>query len=171
MPDARFTAALLADQATPDYPERMKTFGQLVGEWAVANRFRAEAGDDWVESERRWLFSYVLDGRGVQDVIIGSDREGASDDTVFGTTLRVYDRTIGAWRVNYFSPHSGEYCALVASGYRDGVRQDGTQTDGRPIRWNFSAITPDSFEWDGWVSDDEGATWWQQQHMVATRLS
>ena len=44
-----------------------------------------------------------------------------------------------------------------------------SQTDGRPIRWNFSNITEESFEWDGWVSDDEGRTWWLEQHIDAKR--
>src|SRR4051812_7558617 len=72
-----------------------------------------------------------------------------------GSTVRVYDTALGAWRVSWFGAEKGDFCTLVATPYRrDGIRQDGTQTDGRPIRWNFSNITDESFEWDGWVSDD-----------------
>jgi hypothetical protein len=72
--------------------------------------------------------------------------------------------------VSYFAPALGEYCQLVATPYRHGVRQEGTRTDGRPIRWNFTGITPDSFTWEGWVSADEGATWQLVERTEATRI-
>jgi hypothetical protein len=162
-----FGEALIASEATAEYPERMKRFGQLVGTWDVTSRFLDESSGEWVESRRTWIFSFILDGRGVQDVLIGTERR---EHVVAGTTVRVYDPNLGAWRVNWFGPLAGDYCVLVASGYRNGIRQDGSQTDGRPIRWNFSNITPDSFEWDGWVSNDDGATYWHQQHMDARRI-
>jgi hypothetical protein len=107
----------------------------------------------------------------VQDVLVARDPERPDDVAAHGSTMRVYDPTLGAWRVSWFGAEAGDFCTLVATPHRrDGIRQDGTQTDGRPIRWNFSNITEESFEWDGWVSDDEGRTWWLEQHIDATRV-
>jgi hypothetical protein len=165
-----FVGALVASGPTSNYPERMRRFGQLVGSWSIASRTLNEHTQEWAEAELTWTFAYVLDGRAVQDVLTGPSRGNPSVTEARGSTIRAYDPVLGVWRVNWFSPASGDYCTLVATGHRDGIRQDGTQTDGRPIRWNFSAITQDSFAWDGWVSNDEGATWWLEQHMDGRRI-
>ena len=167
--DDSFARALVASGPQSAHPDRMRLFGQLVGTWQVTNRMLDEWAGTWSVTALEWTFAYVLDGRAVQDVLVGPNAAEPDARIALGTTVRVYDPQLGVWRVNWFGTASGGYCAPVASGHRDGIRQDGTQTDGRPIRWNFSAITPDSFAWDGWVSNDEGATWWLEQHMDAVR--
>ncbi|WP_295118391.1 hypothetical protein [uncultured Leifsonia sp.] len=168
--DSLFARALIATGPTPERPQRMQLFGRLVGSWRADVRFLDETTGAWRESVAEWVFAYTLGGRAVQDVLIA--RDAADPDLLDGrgSTVRVYDPTLGAWRVNWFGAAAGDFCTLVATPHRrNGIRQDGTQTDGRPIRWNFSNITDDSFEWDGWVSNDEGRTWWLEQHLEATR--
>ena len=167
--DETFVRALVAPGPQSAHPDRMTLFGQLVGTWQVTNRLLDESTGEWSEASLVWTFAYVLDGRAVQDVLVRPHGDDPDARTALGTTVRVYDPQLGVWRVNWFGTASGDYCTLVASGHRDGIRQDGTQTDGRPIRWNFSAIAADSFAWDGWVSNDEGATWWLEQHMDVVR--
>jgi hypothetical protein len=165
-----FARALIASGPTDAHPKRMATFGRLVGSWKVRGAFLSESTREWTETDRTWIFSYVLGGRAVQDVLLGSDGDAGSDD-VAGTTVRVYDPIAGMWRISWFGTLAGDYCTLAGTAHkRDGIRQDGTQTDGRPIRWNFSKITDESFAWDGWVSDDDGRTWWLEQHMDAARV-
>lgn len=168
--DAAFARALVAAGPTPVRPQRMQLFGQLVGSWRAECRFLDEESGAWSEFTTDWLFAYTLGGRAVQDVLVAPAVSDPSMTEAKGTTIRVYDAVLGLWRVSWFGAVAGDFCTLVASAHhRDGIRQDGTQTDGRPIRWNFSAITADSFSWDGWVSDDEGSTWWLEQHIDATR--
>ena len=164
-----FAEHLTADGPNSHKPKRLELFGRLVGSWRVHDRQLDVATGLWIGSERQWIFSWILDGRGVQDVIVAL--EGDNDGVTLGTTVRVYDRALGLWRVNWFGPAAGNYCTLVASAHRNGIRQDGTDTDGQPIRWNFSNVTTDSFEWDGWISLDDGATWLLEQHMEARRES
>jgi hypothetical protein len=168
--DEAFAKALIATGPTPARPQRMRLFGQLVGRWHAECRLLDEESGAWSEFETDWIFAYTLGGRAVQDVLVAPT---ASDPAVVeskGTTIRVYDPVLGAWRVSWFGAVAGDFCTLVATGHRDGIRQDGTQTDGRPIRWNFSGITDETFAWDGWVSDDEGRTWWLEQHIDARRV-
>ncbi len=167
--DASFASALIATGPTPVRPQRMHLFGQLVGSWRAECRFLDEESGAWSEFGTDWIFAYTLGGRAVQDVLVAPSATDPTRMESKGTTVRVYDPVLGAWRVSWFGAVGGDFCTLVATGHRDGIRQDGTQTDGRPIRWNFSSITEDSFEWDGWVSDDEGRTWWLEQHIDATR--
>lgn len=165
-----FANALIATGPTPVRPQRMHLFGQLVGQWRAECRLLDEESGAWSEFETDWIFAYTLGGRAVQDVLVAPSASDPGTLEAKGTTVRVYDPVLGAWRVNWFGAVAGDFCTLVASGHRDGIRQDGTQTDGRPIRWNFSGITDDAFAWDGWVSDDEGRTWWLEQHIDARRV-
>lgn len=168
--DELFARALIASGPTPERPQRMHLFGQLVGSWRAEVRLLDERTGEWGHFTNEWVFAYTLGGRAVQDVLVARDPDDPERLEGRGSTVRVYDSALGAWRVSWFGAAAGDFCTLVATPYRrDGIRQDGTQTDGRPIRWNFSGITAESFEWDGWVSDDEGRTWWLEQHIDATR--
>ena len=134
----------------------MRRFGQLVGTWAAHGSRLDEATGEWAERDFTWIVQFILDGRAVQDVeVVASSTHPSGFETV-ATAVRVYDQLAGAWRVSYFAPTIGEYCHLIATPYRNGLRQDGTGTDGRPVRWNFTSITEDGYTWEGWVSDDEG---------------
>ena len=168
--DRAFARALISSGPTEHNPQRMQLFGRLVGSWTADVRLFRESTGLWTESVNEWIFAYTLGGRAVQDVLIVRDETDPEGVRGRGSTVRVYDTTVGAWRVSWFGAEAGDFCTLVATpDRRDGIRQDGTQTDGRPIRWNFSNITDESFEWDGWVSDDEGRTWWLEQHIDAKR--
>ncbi|MFC6356193.1 hypothetical protein [Luethyella okanaganae] len=164
-----FTEALVSEDATSEYPARMRRFGQLVGSWAARGHRLDEATGEWHDREFTWIVAFILDGRAVQDIEVVETEQGKRETVATG--VRVYDPLAGAWRVSFFSPKTGEYCHLIATSYRGGIRQDGTQTDERPIRWNFSEITADSYVWDGWVSNDGGSNWELTEHVEATRIT
>lgn len=165
-----FVNGLVASEAEPSLAGELELFGRLVGTWRVENRHRVGPDAEWRPAERTWVFSWIVAGRAVQDVILG----GPPGRDVTGTTVRAYDPRIAGWRVHWFGTANEDYCSLIARGHGDdGIRQDGVEhaPDGDiPIRWNFSAITRDSFTWDGWSSAG-GGSWWLEQHMDAQRLS
>ena len=162
-----FVAALLTDG--PKHPSRMRRFGQLVGTWHVSGSRLDDSTGEWADRDFTWVVAWVLDGSGIQDLEVITLADGSTQ--TIATALRVYDHVAGLTRVTYLSPAANQYCQLVANGWRDGIRQDGTQNDERPIRWNFSDITDDSYSWDGWVSDDDGANWRLVEHLEGTRIS
>ncbi|WP_022885279.1 hypothetical protein [Glaciibacter superstes] len=170
-PDPRFAEALIASGPTPEYPGRMRRFGKLVGSWAAKGSRLDEATGEWTEREFTWIVGFILDGRAVQDVEVEASPSHPSGFETVATAVRVYDAHAGAWRVSYFAPKSGEYCHLIATPYRNGIRQDGTGTDGRAVRWNFTAITADAYTWEGWVSADDGATWTLVERNEAVRIA
>ena len=153
----------------PDYAAELALFGQLVGRWRIAYRSRPRAGA-WTDSERTWIFSWALEGRAVESVLLDAE------DTEIGATMQVWDAKTGVWRVTSTGVN-GEASLLTGAAYGDtGIRLEGVEhtaahADGRAIRWTFSEIGPDSFEWDGWVADDiDGPNWEQEQHLVAARV-
>jgi hypothetical protein len=164
-----FVAGLVASDAEPTLADEIELFGRFVGSWQVENRYRPGPDAPWRTAARTWVFSWIVGGRAVQDVILG----GPPGQEVAGTTVRAYDARIAAWRVHWLGTANGDFCSLIARAHgADGIRQDGVEhlPDGAvPIRWNFSAITPESFTWDGWSSAG-GGPWWHEQHMDARRI-
>jgi hypothetical protein len=162
---------LIAPGPEPELADQLNLFGQFVGTWTVRNRYRPDPRSEWAEGERTWVFSWVLGGRAVQDVILGSDRDG-HPAVVAGSTMRAFDPALSGWRVNWFGTLHANFGSLIARGHEaDGIRQDGveyTTAGDVPIRWNFSGITERSFSWDGWSQSRDG-TWWLEQHMDAER--
>jgi hypothetical protein len=108
-------------------------------------------------------FAWVLEGRAMQDVWMMPSRSQERPRTdimnSYGTTLRIWDPTLGAWRVTWFNP---------VTGTRD--VQVGRHGDGTPIRWIFSEITPDSFRWTGEVLEGDGETWKLEAEFRAQRV-
>jgi len=163
--------ALAADGPDPGYGDALGLYGWLIGSWEIDNRYFDEADGAWHAAKGLWHFGWILRGRGIQDVLTGLSSAGAGGGA--GTTVRVYDPNIDAWRVSWFGAFSGEYCTLVGRPDADGagIFQEGAGVDGRPLRWVFDDIQPDSFHWEGFVSDDGGDTWRLEQEMHARRVT
>jgi len=87
-----------------------------------------------------------------------------------GTTLRVWDATLQAWRVTWISPATGARVELVGRWNGKDVVQVGTFANGTPIRWIFSEITPDSFRWTGETLQADGHTWKLEGEFLAKRM-
>jgi hypothetical protein len=152
---------LVAGERSADIPERDDLYGWLVGAWDAEVRDLMPDGS-WRRGRGEWHFARVLEGRAIQDVWIAppvGERAGASrEGNRYGTSLRTYDRSSGLWHIVWVNPVSGARNDL--EGRRDGDRivQEGTDGDGRAIRWNFSDITASSFLWTGEAATDAG---WQ----------
>ena len=165
-------AALAATGRSPDVPPEMDLFGWFAGSWTLEVVAHDDA-QNVIRGTGEAHAAWVLEGRAVQDVFINprqSDRRPDSPKFAnwFGTTLRIYDPTIQAWRVNWFNPQDGVRCELVARRRGDRIVQEGHFADGTPIRWSFSEITDDSFLWRGERFEPDG-TWKLQVEFRARR--
>jgi hypothetical protein len=153
---------LPASRANPELGANADLYGQFIGSWDMENHQYDESRGEWFDSRGEVHFSWILEGRAVQDL-------WGNPTTGFGTTIRCYDLAIDAWRVGWYAPRSGIYCTLI--GRQDGkmIMQEGQQQDGRPIRWSFHDVTPDSFVWRGEISDDGGKSYRLEQEMHCRR--
>ena len=90
-----------------------------------------------------------------------SDRHPDSDraNNMYGSTLRVWDAAIQAWRIRWINPVSGHEERQTGRKIGDQVVQIGARLDGTPTRWRFTEITPDSFHWLGDALEPDGQTW------------
>jgi len=166
--------ALAASERSPEIPEEMDVYGWLIGSWTL-DVVGYEDDAKVIHSRGEAHFAWVLEGRAVQDVFINPRRSEREPDSPkfanwFGTTLRVYDPTIKAWRANWFNPHDGIRAELIGRRRGNEIVQEGRFPDGTPIRWTFSDITDDSFRWRGERLEPDGKTWRLQVEFHGRRM-
>jgi hypothetical protein len=166
--------SLVAAGRSPEIPEANDVYGWLVGSWDLdVYRYGVNVEAKHIKGEIH--FAWVMEGRAIQDVWIMPRRSDRTAETskmlnMYGTTLRVWDASIPAWRVTWINPVTGGRDELI--GRRDGrdIVQIGTHANGTPIRWMFTEITPDSFRWTGEVLETDGKTWRLEGEFRARRV-
>ena len=120
-------------------------YGWLEGSWNLdVSRYGVDVRGLGVRGEAH--FGWVLEGRAMQDVWIMKHADIAN---TYGTTLRVWEATLGAWKITWMNPISGRRDELIGRKHGNDIVQIGTHGDGTPIRWSFVEITNDSFRWLG----------------------
>ena len=148
---------------SPEIPEAADVYGWLIGSWELDVRTYGEAvAAGSLKGEAH--FEWVLEGRAVQDIWImprRTERTVEVDKTknMYGTTLRVWDPAIQAWRVTWINPVSNSRDELIGRWIGEDIVQIGSHADGTPIRWIFTEITKDSFHWTGEALQPDGKTW------------
>jgi hypothetical protein len=154
-----------ADGPDPALGQQGLLYAPLIGSWDVLHRTFGEGGSV-VEREGEWHFTWILGGRGVQDVLFAKSAVPGA----YNTALRCYDESLGAWRITAMQPIGSEFVSLVAR--RDGERivQEGEAQDGSSReRWTFSDLRPASFLWRGESSRDGTQGWTLHQEMRGSR--
>jgi len=130
-----FLDALGADGPAADRAGKMDLYGRFVGSWDLDV---SQFSDDGTERRRtgEWHFGWALEGRAIQDVWIvpprGALRDGdaAARFNTYGTTLRVYDPEIDAWRIQWTDPVTRNYLSMIGRAQGDDIVQLGTRPDG-----------------------------------------
>src|SRR5262245_19927884 len=167
--------ALLSDSRSADIPETDDIYGWLIGSWELDVIGYDDEGNV-LHSTGEAHFGRVLEGRAVQDVFINPRRSDRGPDSPkfanwFGTTIRIYDPVIHAWRVNWLNPHDGLRAELIGRRPGNEILQEGTFPDGTPIRWTFTNIAENTFQWRGERLEPDGKTWKLQVEFVAKRVT
>jgi hypothetical protein len=94
---------LRADGPHPDLAGRPALFEQLIGIRDMDIQFFDESGSSIFHGPDTWPFSWVLDGRVIQDVPVYGDLQdvtkSASGVRRTGTSLRHYNLANDLWRV------------------------------------------------------------------------
>jgi hypothetical protein len=169
-----FLTVLAAPDRSPEIPESMDVYGWLVGSWDLeVLRYR---GTDVAARGLRGEvhFGWVLEGRAIQDVWImppRAERTGKEEKTqnMYGTTLRMWDPAIQAWRITWKNPAVGHHEEQIGRRIGQDIVQVGARANGTPTRWMFTEITPDSFRWLGDALEPDGRTWKLEAEFRATR--
>lgn len=109
----KFHIALAASGRSSEILEADDVYGWLVGSWEldVRHYWAVDVSAQGIKGEVH--AGWVLEGRAVQDVWIMPRRGERSANldknlNMFGTTLRVWDSSIRAWRITWSNP-AGEH--------------------------------------------------------------
>ena len=164
--------ALRANGPLPAHREKLMLFGQFIGVWDMDIHFFNPAGDKIFHGPGEWMFSWVLDGRTIQDVLIYSDikdpTKNMPGERRIGSTLRYYDSNADLWRAVWLGATSGTFLNLTSKPQTKDILIEGLDMDGSHLRWSFTEITQNSFRWIG-LSSRDCVTWWKEQEMFAHR--
>jgi len=157
-----FSSALISDKPSSELGENAKLYDWLIGSWNVTAIDYLD-NDDKLQTEGEWHFSWILEGRAVQDVWIAPKRSERTPSSSrkrnrYGSTLRFYDSSIQAWRIQWINPVSGALDHLIAKKVGNDIIHEGKDNDGNIMRWSFTEITNNSFHWKGERSNDGGKT-------------
>jgi hypothetical protein len=160
---------LAAPGRSADISEADDAYGWLVGSWEL------DVLHYWTDLRGRGLkaeahFGWILEGHAVQDVWRIPPEARTETTRLLGTTLRVWDASVRAWRITWINPLTGQRIELIGRWSGKDVVQVGTQPDGTPVRWTFTDITKDSFHWIGEALEPDGRTWKVQGEFRARRV-
>jgi hypothetical protein len=168
-----FPGALAAPGRSPEIPEEMDAYGWLVGDWDLdVLHFWVDVADRGLKAELHC--AWVLEGRAIQDLWImprRGERAGYEDRTtnMYGTTLRIWDPALQAWRITWLNPVSNQHLTQVGRSVGKDVIQVGCLPDGIVTRWRFTEIRHDSFHWIGEAMAPDAQSWVLQGEFLARR--
>jgi hypothetical protein len=171
-------SVLLADAPANDRADKLGLYGWLIGSWDADIIAHAADGTRH-QGQGEIHFGWALEGRAIQDVWMIprlKDRmPGAPQMPVagnwYGTTLRIYDPTIDAWRIFWIDPARNVFRQQIGRRKGADIVQEGHTEAGGLSRWSFTQITPRSFRWLGEGSSDNGASWQLAVEVLARRAS
>lgn len=173
----QFHDVLAAPGRAPEIPESADAYGWLIGDWELEVRryWGMDVSARGIKGEIH--FGWVLEGRAVQDVWImprRADRTGEGEldkkMNMYGTTLRVWDPTIEAWRITWRNPAGDHHEEQIGRRVGTDIVQVGVRPNGTPTRWMFTEIAADSFRWTGESLAVDGRTWNLEGEFRAKRV-
>ena len=170
-----FAEVLHADGPDPERAAKLGLYAWLVGSWEMDVTTLLEDGvrhSGQGEIHAGW----VLQGRAIQDVWmiprLQDRRPGIPQlpgaGNWFGTTLRIYDPSLDAWRILWNDPATGFFSQQTARARGRDIVQESPDPRGGTMRWSFTELEPDSFRWTGERAPD-GATWRSEVEIRAYR--
>jgi len=168
-----WTEAVLSAGRSQEIAPEDDVYGWLIGSWELdVRRYGVDLSARSLRGEVH--FAWVLEGRAIQDVWIMPQRSARTPQiektcNMYGTTLRVWDASLKAWRITWINPVTGGRDELIGRWSGKDIVQVGAR-NGIPIRWMFTEITLDSFRWTGEVLEADGATWRLEGEFLARRM-
>ncbi|MGE4249688.1 MAG: hypothetical protein AB7F09_09860 [Parvibaculaceae bacterium] len=167
-----FAGSLISDGPHKDIPEGQRIFAPFIGDWDLVVSWFDETGKLTRRERGEWHFSWILEGRGIQDVWIvppRDERGGHPDLYEYGTSLRFFDSARDVWQSTWIGPMHRMVRTFAARRIGDDVVLETTEGEVPRMRWSFADIKTDSFSWRNEIRIGSG--WRIQQTFDARRTS
>jgi hypothetical protein len=152
--NSSFVDVLHADGPDNARAPELALYAWIVGRWEMDVTTMPEDGAIY-RGRGEIHAGWVLQGRAIQDVWmipLLRDRQpgiqplpGAGN--WYGTTLRIYDPELDAWRILWNDPATNFFAQQIGRAQGPDIVQTGRDPRGGSLRWVFAEIQPDSFHW------------------------
>jgi hypothetical protein len=107
---SQLISVLHAEKPAPERFDKLQLYGRFIGDWETEIIAHAPDGARH-EASGEIHFGWILEGRAIQDVWMIprlAERPNAPPFPIagnwYGTTIRVYDPNIDAWRIYWIDP-------------------------------------------------------------------
>ncbi len=167
-----FIQALLTSKPLQNKSDSMKLFGQFVGSWDWTGYDYSDDGSK-TPTKGRWIFESVLNGMAIQDVFIFENSNSDQNQVTYveyGTTLRFPNSDGESWKAVWVGPMNKVVRIFEAKAVGNEIVLEGKNESDQPIRWVFSDISEDHFNWRGEYSADDGRSWILYEDLEAKRI-
>ena len=168
-----FSSALISDSAKPEKKEYLTLFGQFIGSWTFDWIGCNEDGSKDVVKGGEWIFSWILEGRAIQDVWICPGRNTRYLDGYpegeYGTTIRHYDPEIKKWRIIWLGPVTNKIGFFTAEKIGDEIVLSDNESEEVKRKWIFSEITENSFRWREEKLKENSSLWQITQEFICIK--
>lgn len=168
---APFVLSLISEAAHRDIPAEHRIFAPFIGDWDLVVSWFDETGKLSRQERGEWHFSWILEGRGIQDIWIvppRAERTAQSDLYEYGTSLRFFDTKLNAWQSTWIGPMHRVVRTFTARRIDDRVVLETTEGEVPRMRWSFADIERNSFAWRNELRTASG---WRVQQTFAARRS
>lgn len=168
-----FASTLISEVPNPILADAPDVYEWLIGSWSIkAIDYFPDGTKSVLDGE--WHFSWALEGRIIQDVLLTPKRPYVHGDLEkqrnrYGTSLRIYKPDKKCWKVIWLNPVSGSHNELTGKKERGQIIQKGKDADGNYMLWVFTDITADSFRWYGERSANGKNNWTLETEFFAER--
>jgi hypothetical protein len=165
-----FVQSLISEAAHKDIPAEHRIFAPFIGDWDLVVSWFDEAGKLSRQERGEWHFSWILEGRAIQDIWIvppRAERVVHRDLYEYGTSLRFFDAKLKAWQSTWIGPMHGVVRTFTARQIDDRIVLETIEGALPRMRWSFGDIEKDSFTWRNELWTASG--WLTQQTFAARR--
>lgn len=173
--ETSFARVLHADGPDAEREAKLALYSWLVGQWEMDVTTLLE--DETTHAGHGEIHAgWILQGHAIQDVWMIprlEDRKPGIEQLPgagnwYGTTLRIYDPKLDAWRILWNDPATNFFSQQTASARGSDIVQEGPDPRGGSMRWIFAEIEPNSFHWTAEHAPD-GKNWRREVDIHARR--
>jgi hypothetical protein len=172
-----FAQVLHADGPDQDREAKLALYAWIVGRWDMDVTALLEDGTTH-QGRGEIHAGWVLQGRAIQDVWMippleerkSGVRQLPGAGNWYGTTLRIYDPNLDAWRILWNDPATDYFTQQIGRARGSDVVQEGPDPRGGAMRWTFAEIQSDSFHWTAEHAPDE-KNWRREVDIRARRAA
>jgi hypothetical protein len=152
-------------------PPQTAQFGQLVGQWKIADFYLDKKGQWQPSNGADWHFYWILGGSAIQDdwVSPSMDKPEPKAGRQFGTNIRIFNPKLDRWEMAWAANNGAKVDTFVATAQEGALVMTGV-FNGSDSRITFYDITNKQFFWRLEQKNKKTNEWKETYRIEGTRI-